>query len=927
MPVAIALAAAPLKAQDINLHWVGKAPEYAVGQSFGVPFAKGEMNDWGTFTLKDSNGDIIPTQGWPLAHYSDGSVKWMGFYATIPSGSGNGFTMEAVKADARTIKKLSKAKPVPSSMVLSDTDTEITVDNGLYKIVFPKSGNEVVSRIEMDGHDVAESGKLVLRTEDRSKLSDNALSYNDFESKVTSAEVERSGEIGTVVKIEGVHKALDGGREWLPFTLRFYIYKAAQPFRIVHTFVFDGDQNKDFIKGLGIEFSLPFREELQNRHVAFAGENGGLWDEAVEPFLGQVRIMSREQQDSMRNGKMSRERMMALMMQPDESVRQFNGQRVADYKDLPEYSQLNVREWAKYNDYKLVQLSSDGYTIQKRTCGEASWFGTAGGRRSPGYVLAGDVSGGLGVSLKNFWQSFPAELDASDMRTDKGKLTVWFWSPSADAMDLRHYDIEGHGLGSSYEDYVDGYATPYGIARTSELTVFPYSEMPSRDEIASQAEAAQNAAQIVATPEYLHSTGVFGYWSLPAENGNDTQKYIEEQIDNYLVYYKDAVETQRWYGFWNYGDFMHSMDARRHTWNYDHGGMAWDNTELETPIWLWLEFLRSGREDVYRLATAMTRHNSEVDAYHIGRMKGLGTRHNVSHWGDGAKEARVGQAWWNRYYYYLTCDDRLGDIMHGTVDADQALLEFDPLIRAQGRDKFPTAQPTRLRWGPDWTSLVGNWFTEWERTGEQKWLDKINAGMNSLTNLPNGLFTGQGPYGYNPATGVLTYEGDPSWVTNKNHLANLQSSVEVFAEVLDEVGNKAFNKTYEEYASWYGVPQDDPIRELPENAKYSRWWGHWNIPRLTAIAAVRTGNDYLAKLSWKRFLDGVIDENGNVVPRVRLDRTGGSDVLIPTYEDPRVGTNDVAQWNLDAIVMQALVGDCVPEMKDIQPSSTRVRAR
>ena len=40
----------------------------------------------------------------------------------------------------------------------------------------------------------------------------------------------------------------------------------------------------------------------------------------------------------------------------------------------------------------------------------------------------------------------------------------------------------------------------------------------------------------------------------------------------------------------------------------------------------------------------MTRHTAEVDVYHIGPNAGLGSRHNVSHWGCGAKEARISQA-------------------------------------------------------------------------------------------------------------------------------------------------------------------------------------------------------------------------------------------------------------------------------------------
>ena len=66
-------------AAPVDLKWIDKTPTYTVGQNFGVPFAKGEMNDYGTFTLTSSDGTLIPVQGWPMAHWNDGSVKWMGF--------------------------------------------------------------------------------------------------------------------------------------------------------------------------------------------------------------------------------------------------------------------------------------------------------------------------------------------------------------------------------------------------------------------------------------------------------------------------------------------------------------------------------------------------------------------------------------------------------------------------------------------------------------------------------------------------------------------------------------------------------------------------------------------------------------------------------------------------------------------------------
>ena len=64
------------------------------------------------------------------------------------------------------------------------------------------------------------------------------------------------------------------------------------------------------------------------------------------------------------------------------------------------------------------------------------------------------------------------------------------------------------------------------------------------------------------------------------------------------------------------------------------------------------------------------------DSYHIGPNAGLGSRHNVSQWGCGAKEARISQAAWNRFYYYLTTDERCGDLMTEVKDADHKLYEL-----------------------------------------------------------------------------------------------------------------------------------------------------------------------------------------------------------------------------------------------------------
>ena len=153
------------------------------------------------------------------------------------------------------------------------------------------------------------------------------------------------------------------------------------------------------------------------------------------------------------------------------------------------------------------------------------------------------------------------------------------------------------------------------------------------------------------------------------------KRWIENQLDTAINFYQKEIDQRNWYGFWNYGDVMHTYDDVRHTWRYDVGGYAWDNTELSTDMWFWYTYLRTGRADIFRMAEAMTRHTSEVDVYHIGKLAGLGSRHNVRHWGCGSKEVRESQAAYRRFYYYLTTDERTGDMMREVAEtADERLV-------------------------------------------------------------------------------------------------------------------------------------------------------------------------------------------------------------------------------------------------------------
>ena len=109
----------------------------------------------------------------------------------------------------------------------------------------------------------------------------------------------------------------------------------------------------------------------------------------------------------------------------------------------------------------------------------------------------------------------------------------------------------------------------------------------------------EKPAVYVESPESYHKKRAFGYWSLP-ERKTESEAFLENQLDQLFDFYKNEIEVRSWYGMFNYGDIMHTYDPFRHSWRYDMGGYAWQNTELVPTLWLWLAFMRSGREDILR---------------------------------------------------------------------------------------------------------------------------------------------------------------------------------------------------------------------------------------------------------------------------------------------------------------------------------------
>ncbi len=837
--------------------------------TFGCMWEKGECPVGTAYVCRNKKGEEIPLQSRITAYWPDGTAKWT-----------------AHTADAallgEEIEVLPGAPAAFEGMKLSEDESRIVIQGGVITVVVKKEGNCLFETAERNGKIYLSGAEPVLLLEKRGKLSDMPVKQEKtYTGRLESVLVEESGPLRTILKYEGIHVAGDGEKR-LPFVIRMEIGYNSPTLKFMHTFLYDGDENQDFLKGLGIRMKAPMAGEYYNRHVKFTGDCG-VFHEALVPLTAWRPRLPKE---------LYIEQMSGETIRPEGEVKELVG-RVLEA----------VPVWGEYN---LCQDSVSHFSIRKKLTGEhLCYIDGLHGIRTAGGAAFGSEHGCVTAAIRDFWEKYPSGITFRGLEGTCAEADIWFWAPDAAPMDFRHYADRGYNQ-VCYEGYDYKGADPVGIACTNECSVtFSEELIPSDRFLQEFAEQVNEPALYVGTPEFYHRMRAFGYWSLPSEE-TKMQVWLEKQLTQALDFYKQEIEQRSWYGMFNYGDVMHTYDDVRHTWKYDVGGYAWDNTELVPTLWLWLSFLRTGRADVFRMAEKLSRHASEVDVYHIGRYKGLGSRHNVRHWGCPCKEARIAMASHHRCYYYLTGDRRLEDIFEELKDNELSFLNKDPL--GDFFDKKDMVYPSHARSGPDWSSLCSNWMTQWERFNDTRYRDKITTGIGDIKQAPLQLVSGP-DFEFDPESCHLRYIGERT--TGGCHLQVCMGAPSVWSELGDLLEDEEWKRMLANLGRFYYLPREEQLKEsggLVGEREFS-------LPFMAAgVAAYGAGyfkDRVLAERTWSILLGTLLQkENTDGFAAVQLPDTGNQRLLT---EIPWISTNFAAQFCLNAIIALDFIREELPE--------------
>ena len=840
-------------------------------------FKNGGMD---SFVLQNENKESIPVQSRITAWWPDGSIKWVAHTADASKMGQEAALTAQIKSG-----EVSEETAELVSMIIRRDDNWLYIDNGVLSLKVPTGKNKADTLAE----DIFLNGKLrvkkaspVLYLEEQGN--ENSTNFDlDGQTKVTRAykaaitavTIEEDGPLALTIKAEGSYQHQNQNK--MKFCIRMYINKDSSDIRFVHTFFFDGDEQTDFLKGLGIRFDTVLEGRPYEHHIRFAGEL---------PFKEAAILL---------NSSYPR-------LQPSVLKKQLDGKTWGYPADSDvEKAAANLPIW---NRYFLYQDSADHYRIGKQTKPQCCVLSAAEGRRAHGAMEVCGENGGILLGIRDFWQKYPSGLEVTNLAGDNAACTAWFYSPEAKSFDFRHYDTRSYQM-TSYEGFPWFGASPEGIAVTSECTLSVTSSLTKEGELRAFADHIEKPAVYVESPEFYHKKRAFGYWSLP-ERKTESDSFLENQLDQLFDFYKNEIEARKWYGLFDYGDVMHTYDPIRHCWRYDMGGFAWQNTELVPTYWLWLYFLRTGREDVFTVAEAMSRHCSEVDFYHFGPMAGIGSRHNVRHWGCSCKEPRVSMAGHHRVYYYLTGDARIGDAMADAKDADLSLKNVTYFKQNDEKGGHVV-----IRSGPDWTSFLSNWMTQYERTLDPYYLEKIRQGIKDVSEMPFGLASGPS-YRYEE-NGHLIYEGEDEKSPNM-HLQICMGGPEVWWELADMLGDETLRKLLSVYGGFYYLTPEQKSEKTNGQIENRPFAFPWFASDIGAYAAAQTRDQELATTVWKNLLNALIkigDESG-FAPQIYAKDDEKKDL----FEIPWIKTNFAAQWGLNTITTLEFLRDALPDTMD-----------
>ena len=571
----------------------------------GVPLPKGALHNLDSVWVEDGDGQPISAQFRTLSRWEDGSLKWVlaDFSADVPA--------EGRVDYAFCYGQKSTSIPSNGTIQIDESDDRITVCTGPLRFVVNRRQFSLIESAELGNVDAA-GGFLP-------------------EYEVVS---------------EGVPS---GGEAWV---------------RICESF--DSTEGKRYIYGMGgdclaslakddytveleevgplravIKCSGSFEADIPMHHYA-----------GYRPFQLVTRIYAYAGQTHLRVLHT-----VVMACNPRETEVEEIALRVpVSLKNPVRFRAASLRrtedDLNPDEAILLHQRSDNQFLLERQRVGEHRIV--AEGERTEGWMTIEDNQVGVGVGLRYMPEEYPKALRTTG--TGKG-IDVYLWK----GVDGKRLSLKRYAEEMSWGEGEGVYADGTGTAKTSEFFVCFY-KVAEREEIPDRLRGLLTPPHVAVDPEWMAQCEVTGGFA-PANAKQFPES--ERMMTGFLDWLTRNIQLGRWYGFFDWGDALVTWEQEANDWRF-YGRWGWCNSEWDPRHGVWIQYLRTGRADYFRLGESMTRHSADVDTCHFHPfrpyMVGGCFRHSTDHFGDESCTSHTFLDGWMDYYY-LTGDLRTYEVL------------------------------------------------------------------------------------------------------------------------------------------------------------------------------------------------------------------------------------------------------------------------
>lgn len=228
----------------------------------------------------DEDSVVVPVQSRITAYWPDGTVKWTAHTAD-----------SALLAEEIEVRAVAGGKSGHTELLTAERQGgKIIIHAGAAEVVLEEGTGNLLSRFSFRGTEVLTGAEPVLLLEEHDKgQEEEFVRIRKYKALILGITLEERGPLQAIVRYEGTHIREDGERR-IPFVNRMKIGYDSPELGFEHTFLYDGEEDRDFLKGLGIRFLAPLSGPVYNRHVKFEGDYGVFHESCAQLLSWRPRV-------------------------------------------------------------------------------------------------------------------------------------------------------------------------------------------------------------------------------------------------------------------------------------------------------------------------------------------------------------------------------------------------------------------------------------------------------------------------------------------------------------------------------------------------------------------------------------------------------------------------------------------------------------